>query len=390
MKLRSWMKQIETNKTFSQLEKSVHKISAFQGGSRSGKTYNILIWIVFSYCFRNKNKTVSICRKTLPSLKASVLRDFLEILRNNNLYSEIYHNKTSNEYWLNGNLIEFFSLEMGSRVRGRKRDLLFINECNEIDYESWSQLLFRTDGSVIIDYNPHDEFHWIYDKVLERADCRLHISTYLDNPFISNTLKQEIERLRETDQDYWRIYGLGLRGKNRSLVFKFKTCNSIPPDAKFLAYGLDFGFSSDSTSLCATYQDGNNLYVKELIYSTGLTNQDIAKQFEKLGLDRRSEIFADSSEPKSIEEIYRMGWNIKGKKKFEINYGIDLIRRHNLYISKDSPNAIKELMNYKYIEDKNGNLTNKPYDKNNHFADSLRYSVVHKLGRTNYGRYAIK
>ncbi len=384
------MKQIQTNVVFELLEKSQSKITCLQGGSRSGKTYNTLLWIIFSYCNTNSGKVISICRKTLPSLKASVLRDFLEILRNNGLYSEIYHNKTSNEYWLNGNLIEFFSLDMGSRVRGRKRDLLFVNEANEIDYEAWNQLLFRTDGNIIIDYNPHDQFHWIYDKVLERDDCSLHISTFMDNPFLSDTLKAEIERLKDTDPEYWRVYGLGLRGQNRSLVFKFHIVDEIPETAKFISYGLDFGYASDPSSLCATYIDGDNMYSKELLYETGLTNQDIAKKLEILGLDRRDEVFADSSEPKSIEEIYRMGWNIKGKKKYEINYGIDMIRRYKLHVTKDSTNAIRELESYKYVEDRNGNPTNKPLDANNHFCDSLRYSVVHKLSYPNYGRYAIK
>lgn len=384
------MKQIQTNVVFELLENNKSKIVALQGSSRSGKTYNTLLWIIFSYCNRNTGKVISICRKTLPSLKASVLRDFLEILRNNDLYSEIYHNKTSNEYWLNGNLIEFFSLDMGSRVRGRKRDLLFVNEANEIDYEAWNQLLFRTDGNIIIDYNPHDQFHWIYDKVLERPDCSLHISTFMDNPFLSETLKAEIERLKDTDPEYWRVYGLGLRGQNRSLVFKFHIVDEIPATAKFISYGLDFGYASDPSSLCATYIDGDNMYCKELLYETGLTNQDIAKKLEILGLDRRDEVFADSSEPKSIEEIYRMGWNIKGKKKYEINYGIDMIRRYKLHVTKDSINAIRELESYKYVEDRNGNPTNKPVDQNNHFCDSLRYSVVHKLSYPNYGRYAIK
>lgn len=387
------MKQIQTNVVFELLESNKSKIVALQGSSRAGKTYNALLWIIFSYCNKNTGKVVSICRKTLPSLKATVLRDFLEILRNNELYSELYHNKTSNEYWLNGNLIEFFSLDMGSRVRGRKRDMLFINEANEIDYEAWNQLLFRTDGKVngvILDYNPHDQFHWIYDKVLERDDCNLYITTFMDNPFISETLKDELLRLKDTDPDYWRVYGLGLRGQSRSLVFKFHICNEIPATAKLLSYGLDFGFASDPSALCATYLDGDNMYTKELLYEKGLTNQDLVKEFQRLGLDRRDEIYADSSEPKSIEEIHRMGWNIKGKKKYEINYGIDLVRRYKLHITKDSINGIKELENYKYIEDRNNNPTNKPLDKFNHFCDSLRYSVVHKLSYPNYGRYAIK
>ena len=128
------MKQIQTNVVFEVLESSTSKIVALQGSSRSGKTFNTILWIIFSYCNKNTGKVISITRRTLPSLRSSCMRDFLEILRNNDLYSEIYHNKTSNEYWLNGNLIEFFSLDMGSRVRGRKRDLLFINEANEIDY----------------------------------------------------------------------------------------------------------------------------------------------------------------------------------------------------------------------------------------------------------------
>ncbi len=384
------MKQIQTNVVFELLEKNTSKITCLQGGSRSGKTYNTLLWIIFSYCHKNTGKVISCCRKTMPSLKSSTIRDFLEILRNNELYSEIYHNKTSNEYWLNGNLIEFFSLDMGSRVRGRKRDLLFINEANEIDYEAWNQLLFRTDGRIIIDYNPHDQFHWIYDKVLDRPDAQLHISTYLDNPFISDTLRAEIERLKETDPDYWRVYGLGQRGQNRSLVFKFQIIDEIPSTAKFIGYGLDFGYASDPSSLCATYTEGDNMYTKELLYERGLTNQDLANKFLELGLDKRDEIFGDSSEPKSIEEIYRMGWNIKGKKKFEINYGIDLIRRYKLHITRDSINAIRELESYKYIEDRNGNPTNKPQDLNNHFCDALRYSIVHRLSRVNFGKYAIK
>ena len=384
------MKQIQTNVVFELLEKNTSKITCLQGGSRSGKTYNTLLWIIFSYCHKNTGKVISCCRKTMPSLKSSTIRDFLEILRNNELYSEIYHNKTSNEYWLNGNLIEFFSLDMGSRVRGRKRDLLFINEANEIDYEAWNQLLFRTDGRIIIDYNPHDQFHWIYDKVLDRPDAQLHISTYLDNPFISDTLRAEIERLKETDPDYWRVYGLGQRGQNRSLVFKFQIIDEIPSTAKFIGYGLDFGYASDPSSLCATYTEGDNMYTKELLYERGLTNQDLANKFLELGLDKRDEIFGDSSEPKSIEEIYRMGWNIKGKKKFEINYGIDLIRRYKLHITRNSINAIRELESYKYIEDRNGNPTNKPQDLNNHFCDALRYSIVHRLSRVNFGKYAIK
>ena len=166
---------------------------------------------------------------------------------------------------------------------------------------------------------------------------------------------EEIERLRDTDENYWRVYGLGERGQSRSLVYNFKTTKDIPATAKLLGRGLDFGFSNDSTAVVETYVEGNNMYVRELLYRTGMTNQDIARELERIGLDRRDEIWADSAEPKSIEEIYRMGWNIKKTFKGAINIGIDMVRRHNLYVTEDSVNTIKELRNYKYVEDKNGN-----------------------------------
>ena len=215
------------------------------------------------------------------------------------------------------------------------------------------------------------------------------MTTYKDNPFLGKGLIKEIERLRDTDEQYWKVYGLGERGASRSLVFNHKVCESIPETAKFVSYGLDFGYSNDSTALVATYIEGTNMYVKEMLYRTGMTNQDIGNQFKRLQLDRRDEVFADSAEPKSIEELHRMGYNVKPTFKGAINIGIDMIRRYKLHVTKDSINMIKELRNYKYVEDKNGQVTNKPLDAWNHSLDALRYSVVNKLSRPNYGSYAV-
>ena len=318
------------------------------------------------------------------------MRDFFDIIRQHNLYKEEYHSKSNSEYDVNGNKVEFISLDQPQKIRGRKRDLLFINEANELNYEDWQQLIFRTSEQIIIDYNPSDEFHWIYDKVLTRDDCSFYKTTYVDNPFLPRSIVEEIERLKDTDENYWRVYGLGERGQSRSLVFTFQTTPKIPPQAKLVSYGLDFGFSNDPTALVGTYMDGDNIYIDELLYRTGLTNQDIAKELERLGLDRRDEVYADSAEPKSIEEIYRMGWNVKPTSKGAINQGIDLLRRYKLHVTESSSNVIKEMRNYKYIEDKDGNLTNKPIDKYNHACDALRYSVINKLARPNYGQYAIR
>lgn len=381
---------IKTNKVFKHLETSTAKIVVQQGGTRSGKTYNILLWIIFSYCQRNEGKIVTICRKSFPALRGTVMRDFFQILKDHNIYSEDSHSKTANEYRLNENTIEFISLDMPQKIRGRKRDLLFANEANELTQEDWTQLLFRTNEKVILDYNPSEEFHWIYDQVLTRSDVDFFQTTYKDNPFLGDVIKEEIERLKQVDENYWRVYGLGERGQSRSLVYTFNTIKEIPKEAKLVSYGLDFGYSSDPTSLVRTYVLDDNMYVDELLYRTGMTNQDIANEMKALGLDRSNEVFADSAEPKSIEEIYRMGWNVKPTIKGSINIGIDIIRRYKLHATESSFNLIKELRNYKYIEDKNGVMTNRPVDNFNHALDALRYSVVNKISKSHLGRYSFR
>ena len=212
----------------------------------------------------------------------------------------------------------------------------------------------------------------------------------LNQTFQYNVIKQEIERLKDIDDNYWRVYGLGERGKSRSLVFSFQTIPNIPPSAKLVSRGLDFGFSNDPSALVETYVEGDNMYARELLYRTGMTNQDIGNELQRIGLDRRDEIWCDSAEPKSIEEIHRMGYNTKKTYKGAINISIDMIRRYKLHITEDSINMIKELRNYKYIEDKNGQLTNKPIDAFNHSIDALRYSIVNKLGRQQYGKYYVR
>jgi phage terminase large subunit len=386
------VRDIKTNVVWKHLETSKKKIIIEQGGSRSGKTYNILMWIVFGYCLRNKNKIISICRKTFPALRTSALRDFLEILKNYELYKEENHNKTSSEYKLNGNLIEFISLDSPTKVRGRKRDLLFINEANELYWEDWNQLIFRTVGRVILDYNPSDEFHWIYDKVKTREDADFFKTTYKNNKFLEESIVKEIERLQYTDENYWRIYGLGEIGQSKSTIFSFREIETIPENAKFISMGMDFGYTNDPSVLCKIFLHDTNIYCEELFYRTGMTNRDIHNELLSLGIDRRDEIFADSAEPKTIDELHRFGWNIKKstKGRDSINIGIDMLKRYNIHITKKSQNAIKEFRNYKWKEDKNGNILNQPEDKFNHFCDSLRYGVYTKLARPNYGKYAIR
>ena len=162
--------KIQTSVVFDYLTDSDKKIVVQQGGTRSGKTFNILLWIIYKYCATNTDKTVTIVRKTFPAVRGTVMRDFFDILKKSNLYFEELHSKSTHEYYINGNRIEFISLDQPTKIRGRKRNLLFINEANELNYEDWQQLIFRTTEQIIIDYNPSDEYHWIYDKVLTRDD----------------------------------------------------------------------------------------------------------------------------------------------------------------------------------------------------------------------------
>ena len=188
--------EIKTNVVYDYTDSSTAKYVIHQGGTRSGKTYNILLWIIFKYCMTNKGKIITICRKTGPSLRGSVMRDFFDIIKGQDLYSEDYHNKTNKEYYLMGNTIEFISLDEPSKVRGRKRDLLFVNECSELSKEDFFQLNIRTNDRVIIDYNPSMEFHWIYNDLIPREDADFFQTTYLDNPFLDQSLIDEIEKLK--------------------------------------------------------------------------------------------------------------------------------------------------------------------------------------------------
>ena len=378
--------RLKTNVVFEHLDESDKKIVAEQGGTRSGKTYNILMWIIFRYSINHTGETITIVRKTFPSVRATVMRDFFDILKKYELYSEDNHSKSANEYILNDNLVEFISLDQPQKIRGRKRSLLFINEANELTYEDWQQLVFRTSGRIVLDFNPSDEYSWIYDKVQTREDCDFYITTYKDNPFLDSAIVEEIERLKETDETYWQIYGLGQRGISKATIFQFQE-SEIPEDAEFLSAGLDFGYN-DPTTYVEVYRRDNSLYAKELLYRSGMTGHDIAKYLKSIEL--KGIIYADSARPEIIEELRRMGLPIRPTKKGanSVHAGIDVLKRHKLNVIGD--NFVQEMRNYKWVEDRSGKLTNIPQDGNDHLIDAFRYATYNVLSKPNYGTYAIR
>ena len=257
--------KIKTSNVFERNYKASTKIVVNQGGTRSGKTYSLCQLLIVK-ALEISGKRYSIVRKSLPSLKLSVMKDFFEILNNLDLYNEANHNKSDHTYLLNGNTFEFISLDQPQKKRGTKRHYLFCNEANELSWEDFFQLIIRTEEKVYIDFNPSETHHWIYDKVLSRDDATLIKSTYLDNPFLADELVKEIERLKDTDDEYWKIYGLGERGFSKSIIFnKVQIIGSIPAEAKQLAIGLDFGFTNDPTAIIEVYEQEGALIFNELI-----------------------------------------------------------------------------------------------------------------------------
>lgn len=381
---------VDVNVVFEHLLDSESKIVCEQGGTRSGKTYNILLYIIFHYCQVNTGKTITICRKTFPAVRSSVMRDFLNILKSYNKYDEAYHNKSNSEYTLNNNLIEFISVDQPQKIRGRKREFLFINEANELEYEDWQQLIFRTTEKIVLDYNPSDEYHWIYDKVLNRDDVEFYKTTYKDNKFLDESIIKEIERLKYTDEQYWQIYGLGVRGVSKATIFNYVEVPHIPHDAELISYGADAGYTNDPSTLVSVYRKDYNLYIKEHLYRTMMTTKDLSDCFKKEVMSRNA-IYFDAAEPRLIDELRRMGHNIQPslKGRDSINAGIDLLKRFKIHITSDSNNAIQEFRNYKWQEDRSGKLTNKPVDKNNHIIDAVRYATYSILSRPNFGKYAV-
>ena len=377
--------------TYYHVKECKSKIQIHQGGTRSGKTYSIITALI-ELCQKNSGLVITICRKTFPALRATAMRDFFEILNNEDVYNPDLHNKSDATYQLWGNMVEFISIDQPQKVRGRKRDVLFINEANEINLEDWRQLLLRTTGRVLLDYNPSDEFHWIYEEVIPREDAEFFRTTYKDNPFLPESVVLEIERFKTADENFWKVYGLGERGTSQATIFThWKEINQIPNEYKLLTTGVDFGYTNDPTAIVRVYTDGHGFAVDELCYATRLTNSDISKVLRDNQVNRSDVVICDSAEPKSIDEIHAHGFNTHGarKGKDSVKNGIQFLHSRPLLVTARSVNLIRELRNYKWKEDKNGKQLNEPVDKFNHAIDAMRYAITFNQTNPNFGSYAI-
>jgi len=364
-----------------------------QGGSSASKTYSILA-VLIDKAIKYPNTEISIVAETIPHLRRGALKDCIKILKWTNRYNDDQFNKSLLTYtFKNGSYLEFFSADDSSKLRGARRDILYINECNNVTFESYNELAIRTKKAVYLDFNPANEF-WVHKELKDEPDSDFLILTYKDNEALDNSIVQQIEKNRlkaETSAywaNWWRVYGLGEIGMLEGVIFSnWKTLDTLPKDAKLIGIGLDFGYTNDPTAIIEIYNYNGQRILNELKYQTGMLNSDIAKE-----LPKHVPVYADSSEPKSIEEIKRYGITIKGvtKGKDSINYGIDVMQRQEYLVTSNSVNLIKELRAYCWDTDKAGTRLNKPIDTNNHAIDALRYHEMETLGmNSNYGKYHI-
>ena len=389
--------QLQTTKTFMDIADG-SRIVLLQGGTRSGKSYASIQFLIVK-ALEEPNQTISIVRKSFPSLRISALRDFKQIMRDLDIWDEDNWRASENAYTFhNGSMIEFLSTQDSERRKGTKRDWLFIDEVTELDYSDYFQLTIRTTKKVILAFNPNiSANHWLFEQVQTHPECETYVSTYLDNPWLEPELVKEIELLRETSPSYWRIYGLGEIGIVDGLIFdNINVISEIPEEAELLGYGMDFGFTQDPSTLIALFKvDGGILY-DEIFYLKGLLTNEIGALIkEAYGIHGKAQVIADSAEPRIIEEIFRMGINIKPcvKGPDSIMQGIDVMKQHKLFVTKKSANMINEFYGYTWAKDKEEKLTNKPDPRSqDHCLDAARYVSSWMLSskKRNHGKYTIK
>ena len=399
MKNQIKLKEVQVLKQFYQLENSKKRYILFRGGTRSGKTISI-IQNLLCKMDRYNNLTIVIGVETLQQSKASLINYIEDWIYNLRMFNRFKINKSD---WTFENintksLIRIIPADKDSKWYGVSADIFWFNEAQHINYNIFEQAQMRLpdrkdfSNQMILDFNPTNPYSWVRD-LEKKNDIDVFISTYKDNPFLGNKQIDEYETWKDTNYNKWLVFGCGEYGDVRGAIYtNWSLCNEFPNTDK-VWYGLDFGFTNDPTTLIKLGLQNGELFVDELIYERGLTNSDIAEYIRSLGITNRDEIIADSAEPKSIEEIRREGFNIKGAKKGKdsINSGIDILQRYKINITKNSKNINDEIINYTWIENRSkGEFINKPTNGWNHALDAIRYVALEKLGIKNSGSYHIR
>lgn len=386
--------KVDTTITFQNAWDSKAKIQLHQGSARSGKSFALIQYLIVKAI--SETLLISVVRKTFPALRTSAIRDFKDIMRGMDLWDDNRWMATEHTYTFdNDSVIEFFSTDSAEKLKGLRRNILWIDEANELNSEQFMQLAIRTTGQIILSYNPSfSPKHWIIKELSVRDDVQTYITTYRDNPYLPEEQVRFIEKYRETNPRYWQTYGLGQFAVNEKQIYDFEVVDEFDFDtAEFVCFGLDIGYVSDPTALVAIWKSGDKIIVNEHIYQKGLITQQIIDILRE-NVDSRDIIIVDSSEPRLIDEIKKGGFPLaRGVKKGKdsIQWGIDLVKKYRIVVPKSNTNLIEELYSYEWVDDGNGGVTNVPVDANNHLLDAMRYGVMEQMNakKINAGNYAI-
>lgn len=352
-----------------------------KGSTRSSKTYSILQLLYLIAQFSKKQLIISIVSESIPHLKKGCIRDFTEIVKKDRNWSKNNWNATDYIYRINNSIIEFFSADSAGKVHGPSRNILYVNECINIDYEVYRQLAIRTTETIFLDCNPNFEF-WLDEKIIPQKEKAILIhSTYKDNRYLTDAQLKEIES-NKSDSNWWRVYGEGKTGSLRgSVVQNWEIVDSFPENYKSRWIGIDFGFTNDPTAIVDIRLSEGELWIDEILYERGCDNIMIANTLKNNNITTNICIIADSAEPKSIQEIRSFGFRIEAAQKGRdsINNGIEILNRYRKNISRRSVNIINEYRNYRWQMDIFGEPTNTPIDRYNHSIDAQRYVCLNKL-----------
>jgi phage terminase large subunit len=350
------------------------RIRGICGGTSASKTVSILLWLIDYAQSSKTSQLISVVSESFPHLKRGVIRDFMSIMNDHNYFKDAKWNKTDCIYTFeNNSIIEFFSADQPGKVRGPRRDVIFINEANNISYETYTQLEVRTKKIVWLDWNPVSEF-WFYSEVLPHNDVDFITLTYRDNEALDPALVTALE-VRKYNKNWWKVYGEGQLGDYEGKIYKdWLIIDDIPHEARLERYGLDFGYSNDPTAIVAVYKYNDGLILDEITYVKGLSNKQIA---DILKNNPQALTIADSAEPKSIDEISAYGVSILPSLKGEgsVLKGIQFVQNQRISITKRSVNGIKEYRNYLWQTDKESKIVNEPIPIWNHFMDAVRYAI---------------
>lgn len=349
--------------------------------------------LLIYYATQHPKSEISIVAESIPHLKRGALKDFIKIMQWTGNFFDSHFNKSSLKYtFANGSYIEFFSADQPDKLRGARRDILFINECNNVPFEAYQQLAIRTKKFIYLDFNPVAEF-WVHTELMNEPDSDFIILTYKDNEALDPAIIREIEKAKDKARtssywdNWWKVYGLGQLGTLEGVIFNnWKQIDKVPDNATYLGNGLDFGYSNDPTACVDFYEYNGQIIWDERIYQKGLLNNQIANLLK----EKNYITVADSAEPKSIDEIKSYGVKIIGAEKGSdsIRYGISLIQQNDFLVTSRSLNLIKELRSYVYKVDKTGKSLNIPIDEFNHAIDAGRYFYIYKF-KPNKRKFAI-